>query len=589
MAFEIGQRVGDYEIVQLLGVGGMGHVYRVRNVISDRTEAMKVLLPDLTVDRDLAIRFISEIRTLASFDHPNIALLHTAFQSDNQLIMMMEFVEGSTLEQKAKQSPMSIEEVCGYTYQALSALSYAHGRGVVHRDIKPANIMLTSHGIVKLMDFGIAKSNVETNLTRPGTTIGSLYYMSPEQVRGDAVDGRSDLYSVGIMLYELLAGRRPFEADTTFSILNQQLNTPPQPPIELNPALPRALNDVILHALAKSPDERYQSADNFKDALRPFCPNQSTEPGHSAIAAVVPAAAGGSAAAIAAVEAASATAAVAAARPEAVTAPPPFAPVAMPSTPPPPSAAYPPASGYPSASGYPPPTPKVQKSHKGLWIGTGIAAAILAMVGLAIGLPHLMGTHASESSDSSQASTPSPAGTPAAAPASTQVESQTSTAPAGTQQSAQMPDSTGAMSGSGGSSNGSMAAKPGAGSGATMHSPSMTANGSSNRVASVEGGAPDVPAAHAGASAAQLEEAQNRYTELSSRAGAVDDSLNSLRRQQEASGYGLRGDMASADNQLQSYLRAADQDLRSSNAAAATKDLARAEQALATLEKFLGR
>ncbi|MEO6803438.1 MAG: serine/threonine-protein kinase [Granulicella sp.] len=614
MAFEIGQRVGDYEIVQLLGVGGMGHVYRVRNVISDRTEAMKVLLPDLTVDRDLAIRFISEIRTLASFDHPNIALLHTAFQSDNQLIMMMEFVEGSTLEQKAKQSSMSIEEVCGYTYQALSALSYAHGRGVVHRDIKPANLMLTSHGIVKLMDFGIAKSNVETNLTRPGTTIGSLYYMSPEQVRGDAVDGRSDLYSVGIMLYELLAGRRPFEADTTFSILNQQLNTPPRPPIELNPSLPRALNDVILHALAKSPDERYQSADNFKDALRPFCPNQSSDPGHVAASAAPPVAAmaGGAAAAIAAVEAASTTAAMRASVAETAAAPPPpFAPVAVPSTtPPPPSgaSAYPPASGYPSASGYPPSTPRGQKSHKGLWIGTGIAAAILAMVGLAIGLPHLMGTHASVSSDGSQAatptSTPGPASAPATAPANTQVESQTSTAPGGTQSaqtgtapsgtqqgtqpSAPVPDSSGVMNGPSGSG-GRMAAKPG--SSATMRGPSMAANGPSNRAASIDaaGAAPDVAAARPNVSAAQLEEAQSHFTELTSRAGAVDDSLTHLRREQEASGYGLRGDMASADNQLQSYLRAADQDLRSSNLSAAKKDMARAEQALVTLEKFLGK
>ena len=253
MAFEIGQRVGDYEVVSMLGAGGMGRVYRVRNLISDRTEAMKVLLPDLVVEQDLAGRFISEIRMLASFDHPNIAQFYTAFQVDNQLVMMMEFVEGYTLEQLATQGPLPESDTINYMQQVLSALSYAHGRGVVHRDIKPANIMLTSHGVVKLMDFGIAKAQREVDLTRPGTTMGSLYYMSPEQVRGEAVDARSDIYSIGVMMYELMAGRRPFEADSAYAILNQQCNVAPQPPVEINPQLPAALSEIILCALQKDP------------------------------------------------------------------------------------------------------------------------------------------------------------------------------------------------------------------------------------------------------------------------------------------------------------------------------------------------
>src|SRR6201992_1444780 len=143
MPFQVGQRVGDYEVLQLLGAGGMGHVYRVRNIISNRLEAMKVLLPDLTAEPDLAMRFISEIRTLAGFDHPNIAQLRTALQADNQLVMVMEFVEGYTLEQLAGQRHMPVPEVAGYISQALSALAYAHDRGVIHRDIKPANLMVT--------------------------------------------------------------------------------------------------------------------------------------------------------------------------------------------------------------------------------------------------------------------------------------------------------------------------------------------------------------------------------------------------------------------------------------------------------------
>lgn len=195
MPFGIGQRVGDYEIVSMLGAGGMGQVYRVRNVISDRTEAMKVLLPDLAAEPDLAARFTSEIRMLASFDHPNIAQLHTALQVDNQLVMVMEFVEGLTLAQRAEQGAIPQTDLVNYLQQVLSALSYAHGRGVVHRDIKPANVMVTLAGTAKLMDFGIARSSVESDLTRPGTSLGSLAYMSPEQARGGTVDARSDIYS----------------------------------------------------------------------------------------------------------------------------------------------------------------------------------------------------------------------------------------------------------------------------------------------------------------------------------------------------------------------------------------------------------
>src|SRR3954469_5552641 len=151
MPFEVGQRVNDYEILDVLGVGGMGRVYRVRNIISQRVEAMKVLLPDLSAEPELAGRFIGEIRTLASFDHPNIAQLHTAFQVENQLVMIMEYIEGFTLDQRAKQGPIPLDQILDYTTQVLAALSYAHGRGVVHRDMKPSNMMVTPHGVIKVM------------------------------------------------------------------------------------------------------------------------------------------------------------------------------------------------------------------------------------------------------------------------------------------------------------------------------------------------------------------------------------------------------------------------------------------------------
>src|SRR5271170_2760298 len=267
MALEIGQRVGEYEILSLLGAGGMGQVYSVRNVISGRLEAMKILLPDFGAEAELASRFTVEIRTLATFDHPNIAQLRTAFQFENQMVMIMEYVEGTTLEKLPGARPILLSDALSYSNQVLAALTYAHSKGVTHRDIKPANIMVTSHGVAKLMDFGIAKSSTDPQLTRPGTTVGSVYYMSPEQVRGDTVDGRSDIYSFGVTLYQMLTGRRPFQGESAYSVLTAQLNEAPVPPAQLNPTLPAGLNEVVLRAMSKAPEARFQSAEEFRQAL----------------------------------------------------------------------------------------------------------------------------------------------------------------------------------------------------------------------------------------------------------------------------------------------------------------------------------
>ena len=193
MNLDIGSTVGDYQIIGILGAGGMGKVYKVRNAISDRVEAMKVLLPDLATEPELADRFIREIKVQASLEHPNIAALHTALRVQNQLLMLMEFVEGMTLDQKLKSWSAAHCEAVEYVAQVLRALGYAHQHGVIHRDIKPANMMLTPGGVIKLMDFGIAKAATDRKLTMTGTTMGSLYYMSPEQIKGEAtLDARSD-------------------------------------------------------------------------------------------------------------------------------------------------------------------------------------------------------------------------------------------------------------------------------------------------------------------------------------------------------------------------------------------------------------
>jgi len=267
MSFQVGDTVGDYQIIGLLGAGGMGRVYKVKNTISDRIDALKVLLPNLADDQELADRFTREIKVLASLNHPNIAGLRTAFRLENQLLMVMEFVEGTTLEERIKLGPVSIEEAMDYITQVLAALGYAHKRGVIHRDIKPANMMLTNDSVIKLMDFGIAKSKTERKLTQTGTTMGSLFYMSGEQVQGEELDGRSDLYSVGVSLYELVTGSRPFQGKSDFDIMIAQLKQAPLPPIELRPDLPKALNDIIVISLEKDRTKRFQTAEAFSAAL----------------------------------------------------------------------------------------------------------------------------------------------------------------------------------------------------------------------------------------------------------------------------------------------------------------------------------
>ena len=267
MSEEASKRIGDYQILDELGSGGMGRVWRVRNVITDRVEAMKVLLPDLAGRQELAARFQREIKLMASLNHPNIAALRTAFTADNQLYMVMEYVEGVTLADKLEKGPIPVNDAVNYISQVLGAVGYAHQQHIIHRDIKPANMMLTPQGVVKLMDFGIARAGEERSLTMTGTTMGSLSYMSPEQVKGEATDGRSDLYSVGVSLYEFVTGQRPFTASSDYSIMAAHVKEAPKPPVELHPGLAATLNEIILMAIAKDPAQRFQTAEAFRNAL----------------------------------------------------------------------------------------------------------------------------------------------------------------------------------------------------------------------------------------------------------------------------------------------------------------------------------
>jgi serine/threonine-protein kinase len=277
MAFEAGQRVGDYEVVRVLGTGGLGEVYEVRHAISQRAEAMKVLLPDQRAADQMGERFRREIQMLGALSHPNIASLHNAFYFDGQLIMIMELVSGETLRSKSIRTLLSIPQVLRYARQILSALEYAHQRNVVHRDIKPSNIMITEEYEVKLLDFGIAITDRSAELTAPGFLVGSISYMSPEQISGDKATTRSDIYAVGVTLYEVLTGRLPVVGTSNFAIMRSHLTEQPIAPVELNPRLPAVLSNAVLKALEKKPEDRFASAKEFLMALNALSASETEE------------------------------------------------------------------------------------------------------------------------------------------------------------------------------------------------------------------------------------------------------------------------------------------------------------------------
>ena len=276
MAFNVGDQVGDYEVIGSLGAGGIGQVYQVRHAISQRVEAMKVLLSAQAGPEEVGERFLREIRVLASLDHPNIAALHTAFRHDGQMIMIMEFVEGVTLRAKLGTGSILMSQSLDYVRQVLSGLAFAHANGVVHRDIKPSNIMVTRNDRIKLLDFGLAFQGRGSDLTRTGLILGSLHYMSPEQVMGERVDARSDIYSVGITLYQLLTGRAPIDGSSEFAIASGHLKETPPNPASINPNIPAQLCEIVMKSLAKSPDDRFQTADKFLEELGSLNSDETT-------------------------------------------------------------------------------------------------------------------------------------------------------------------------------------------------------------------------------------------------------------------------------------------------------------------------
>ena len=293
MPLPAGARLGPYEILSLVGAGGMGEVYKSRDTRLDRTVAIKILPDTLAADANFRERLDREARTISQLDHPHVCALYDVGEQDGTAFLVMQFLEGETLADRLTKGALPIDQAIKTAIEIASALDRAHRAGIVHRDLKPGNIMLTKTG-ARLLDFGLAKSRASVlaaastqptaaNLTEEGTILGTLQYMAPEQIEGQNADARTDIFAFGVVLYEMVTGKRAFTGTTHASLISSILKDTPRPIVEIQPLVPPLLDHIVSRCLAKDPDERWQSASDLTRELRWI-----NEAGASVLAAASP-------------------------------------------------------------------------------------------------------------------------------------------------------------------------------------------------------------------------------------------------------------------------------------------------------------
>jgi len=593
----IGKQIANYQITEKLGEGGMGVVYKGVDTNLGRPVAVKMLTAELAHNPDIVERFRAEARAQANLSNPNLAVLYAFLVEDGTAFMVMEFVEGQTFEQMIRaRGPISPEIALPLFKQALQGVGAAHRMGIVHRDIKPSNIMLNTQGVVKVMDFGIAKVVGTRGMTRTGMQLGTPAYMAPEQIQNKPIDTRTDIYALGITLYQMLSGQLPFQHESDFETMNSQVTALPPPMKQMFPYAPIQYQNVVMKALEKDPNNRFQTVEEFTVALdnpesvmtigtAPTVFASTVAP--TVVATGAPA--GGRT--VLETPGASTAAAPAMARTKmqtgVVAAAPPVTSAAMPAS------AQAPGQVVAKKGGW-------NSGYTFAAIAVGAAAIILAVV--SFGKKGSIFT-ASQINAPSQSSLNSPLSAPqtsAPAPAPS-VPSDLMKSGTASDPSAASPAPAGAATGTNAASvpmkPTAVAVKTGSdGRSVAISTPGTKVNVSPSGGVQVSAGGSSVsvpgqeaPPNMSGMSKEEVDELEHRIDQLSGRAAAINNSLNRMEKQQAASGYGLRGDIVAAQESMNTNLHKSQSYMEHGDPAKAKKYADSAALNAETLEKFLGR
>ena len=598
----IGKQIANYKITEKLGEGGMGVVYKGVDTNLDRPVAVKMLTAELAHNPEIVDRFRAEARAQANLNHVNLATLYAFLVDEGTAFMVMEFVEGQTFEQMIRaRGPIPPDTALPLFRQALLGVGAAHRMGIVHRDIKPSNIMLNTQGVVKVMDFGIAKVVGTRGMTRTGMQLGTPAYMAPEQIQNKPIDMRTDIYALGITLYQMLSGQLPFQSDSDFETMNSQVAAVPPPMTQMFPYAPVQYQNVVMKAMEKDPMNRFQTVEEFSAALAN--PENVPAPGAAAVAPEIKhtvietrgTMADAAAAATRGTAAAQANAATrldvpsGGTRLESTAAPVPAVVAAQ--------AATMPAQSAPKKGGL----------NLGYTLaGAAVIAAVIILAVVSYGRKGSIVTVAqvnapTQSAQGSPLSAPQSsapavtvpsdlmkAGTPPAPPTPSGGNSLAGAGAAASTMRKPAAAVSSAKNGTVGSSSVASAA-PRSASAPAASSTASPANSAPANAAGASGKPQDAPPAMTGMSAAEVEELEHRIDNLSSRTAAINNSLNRMQKEQAASGYGLRGDMVAAQASLQTNLARAQSSMEHGDPVKAKKYADAAEANAATLEKFLGR